>query len=304
MPVDRVNCGVIGFGGYLGQQLKMYVKHKNYNLTLIPYDRSKHIFVYNKKEINSIDVILNFGTPNEVVARRDQSHAQQSLNEWNEHLKCAVEQAKPSRLLHFSTLHIFGDLKGKINNNHPFCGGNKYGDLHVTALKIVRDLCLKYNISECIIIPSNIYGSIDKDHLGRKNLILNFAIDCAIKGIPLKLASDGKGLRDFLWIEDLLKFLIKIILDHNNKNPLYLVASGTSLTVQKAIKIIHEELGKGRFNDWVTFGRISENSVPFTVSTTCARKYLEQWSPISLKDAAKRIAKIYNVKHLNSKNNE
>lgn len=297
MSTDNIRCGVIGYNGYLGQQLKMYNHCNEYALTLIQYDRSTNMFILDEEESSSIDVILDLGTPNEVVARSDPFHADQSLNEWNRHLIYAVEQAKPSKLVHFSTLHIFGRLKGEITEKLPFLGGNPYGDLHISALKIIRDLCVKNCINECVIIPSNIYGSIDKDHIGRTNLILNLAIDCALKGKPLQLASNGKGLRDFLWIEDLLRFLVITIMDDVNDNPLFLVASGTTSSIAESLRTIHHNLCRGNFDDWVTFGESKEIPHPFSVSINGVSKYLNDWKPLSISDAMKRIAEIHNISY-------
>jgi nucleoside-diphosphate-sugar epimerase len=195
-------CGVIGAGGYLGQQLAHHINKYRLPIGIIPYSRAHRRFSTDKPELRNYDVLLNLGTPNEVFARQGGITAQKAIDEWSNHLETAIRLSKPLHIVHLSTFHIFGNLESAMGDTSLTVGGNAYGDLHLTCLEVVKKIASESGIALSNVIPSNIYGTISPGLTPRTDLILNLAIEKLRTNEPLLLKSNGSGLRDFLWIED------------------------------------------------------------------------------------------------------
>jgi nucleoside-diphosphate-sugar epimerase len=286
--MKKIQCGVIGAGGYLGQQLTHYIIKNEIAIDIIPYNRLFRKFITERKEAQTnFDVLLNFGTPNEVFARQGGETAKSAIKEWSEHLEIAVQKANPKQVVHLSTFHIFGNLESSMNDNSPTIGGNAYGDLHLTCLEIVKKVASKYAICLSNIIPSNIYGTVSPYLIPRTDLILNLALEHLRNQQCLQLKSDGSGLRDFLWIEDALKAFCAIITNKTTKDyNTVVVASETTMSVKMALEALFTILGNGAFKSWCEFGKLSENISPFTFSCNNLKTIIGEWQPLNVLTAA------------------
>jgi nucleoside-diphosphate-sugar epimerase len=295
--MKKIQCGVIGASGYLGQQLAHYVKANKLEIDIIPYDRLHRRFISEGRDAQTnFDVLLNLGTPNEVFARQGGQIAINAIKEWSEHLDIAIQQAKPIDVVHLSTFHIFGNLESTMNDDSPTIGGNSYGDLHLTCLEIVKELASNYATSLSNIIPSNIYGTVSPSLIPRTDLILNLALERLRNHQFLQLKSDGTGLRDFLWIEDALQAFCAVISRKTTKDyDTVVVASEITMSVQKALEALFSVLGKGTFASWCEFGPLSEKVIPFTFSCNNLKTIMGEWKPQNVLSAAGNQKTIFNI---------
>lgn len=92
-----------------------------------------------------------------------------------------------------------------------------------------------------VIRPGNLYGPHDKFDPKKSKVIPSLIRKIATKKNPIEVWGDGKDLKDFLYIEDFCRFLIKLI--NNQKKAksnfdIFNVASGKSVTIKKILKIL------------------------------------------------------------------
>jgi dTDP-glucose 4,6-dehydratase len=170
----------------------------------------------------------------------------------------AVEQ-KSFRFQHISTDEVYGDLAGTrdlFTENTPYSPSSPYSASKASADHMVRAWGRTYGLPIIITNCSNNYGPFHFPEKLIPHLILN-----AIHGNPLPIYGDGLQIRDWLYVEDHVKALIKVLTvgqigetynigGHNEK---------TNLEVVETICDLLEELapekpsGVNSYRDLITF---------------------------------------------------
>jgi GDP-L-fucose synthase len=88
-----------------------------------------------------------------------------------------------------------------------------------------------------IVRPGNLYGPHDKFDKKKSKVIPSLIRKVVEKQNPLEVWGDGKDLKDFLYIEDFCKTLLKIIFKKNIYE-IYNLASGKGVRINDIIKLI------------------------------------------------------------------
>ena len=168
-------------------------------------------------------------------------------------------QQKQFRFHHISTDEVYGDLQNSedlFTENTPYSPSSPYSASKAASDHLVRAWGRTYGLPILITNCSNNYGPYHFPEKLIPHIILN-----AIHGKPLPIYGDGLQIRDWLYVEDHAKALIKVatkgkvgetynIGGHNEK---------TNLEVVQAICDLLEELapekpkGTGRYQDLITF---------------------------------------------------
>lgn len=285
--MKNILCGVIGASGYLGRQLTYYIDQCTLPIEIIHFSRKIQKFISGMHKQRNFDVLLNLGTPNEVVARIGGITAEKAVEEWSNHFEVAIRLAEPLQCIHISTFHIFGTPENALDDTSLIVGGNAYGDLHIRCLEFVKKICSELGIGLSIVVPTNIFGTVVPDLTPRTDLILNLAIERLRARQTLQLRSNGAGLRDFLWIEDAMQAFCAII----SQTPVesretIVVASEMATSVRDALKALFSVFGTGVFESWCELGGICETVTPLSVSCKKLRNLMGQWHSKSVLAAA------------------
>ena len=163
------------------------------------------------------------------------------------------------RFHHISTDEVYGDLKGTddlFTEQTPYAPSSPYSASKAASDHLVRAWGRTYGLPVIISNCSNNYGPYHFPEKLIPHVILN-----AIHGKPLPIYGDGLQIRDWLYVEDHAKALIKIATEgeigetyniggHNQK---------TNLEVVETICVLLEELaqekpsGVFRYRDLITF---------------------------------------------------
>jgi dTDP-glucose 4,6-dehydratase len=138
------------------------------------------------------------------------------------------------RFHHISTDEVYGDLDGTIElftENTRYLPSSPYSASKAASDHLVRAWGRTYNLPIIISNCSNNYGPYHFPEKLIPHIILN-----AIHGKPLPLYGDGSQIRDWLYVEDHARALIKIVISgkigetyniggHNEKTNLEVVES-------------------------------------------------------------------------------
>ncbi len=163
------------------------------------------------------------------------------------------------RFHHISTDEVYGDLKGKddlFTEQTPYSPSSPYSASKAASDHLVRAWGRTYGLPVIITNCSNNYGPYHFPEKLIPHIILN-----AIHGKPLPIYGDGSQIRDWLYVEDHAKALIKVVTEgeigetyniggHNEK---------TNLEVVENICDLLEELASNkpkeveRYRDLITF---------------------------------------------------
>jgi len=166
---------------------------------------------------------------------------------------------KRFRFHHISTDEVYGDLAGTnalFTEQTPYSPSSPYSASKAASDHLVRAWCRTYGLPVIITNCSNNYGPYHFPEKLIPHIILN-----AIHGKPLPIYGDGSQIRDWLYVEDHAKALVKVVTEgkvgetyniggHNEK---------TNLEVVETICALLEEMapdkppGVTNYRDLITF---------------------------------------------------
>ena len=195
--------------------------------------------------------IFNRHNPNVVMHLAAESHVDRSiegpkefmqtniigtfnlLEQSREYYQGLIGSAKDEfRFHHISTDEVYGDLKGTddlFTEVTPYAPSSPYSASKAASDHLVRAWWRTYGLPMVITNCSNNYGPYHFPEKLIPHVILN-----AIHGKPLPIYGDGSQIRDWLYVEDHVKALIKVMTEgeigetyniggHNEKNNLEVV---------------------------------------------------------------------------------
>jgi dTDP-glucose 4,6-dehydratase len=225
-----------------------------------------------------IDGILNNHQPNLVMHLAAESHVDRSIDGPADFVTTNINgtfnlleatrsyfeeltepEQKQFRFHHISTDEVYGDLAGTNNlftEHTPYSPSSPYSSSKAASDHLVRAWGRTYGLPVIITNCSNNYGPYHFPEKLIPHIILN-----AIHGKPLPIYGDGLQIRDWLYVEDHAKALIKVVTDgkagetyniggHNEK---------TNLEVVETICDLLEELapekpsGVHNYRDLISF---------------------------------------------------
>ncbi|MCW8886535.1 MAG: dTDP-glucose 4,6-dehydratase [Motiliproteus sp.] len=164
------------------------------------------------------------------------------------------------RFHHISTDEVYGDLEdeGLFTEETPYAPSSPYSASKASSDHLVRAWCRTYGLPVVITNCSNNYGPF---HFPEK--LIPLVILNALDGKPLPVYGDGKQVRDWLYVEDHARALVKVALSgelgetyniggHNEKQ---------NIEIVKTICFLLEELvpekpgGIAEYQDLITYVR-------------------------------------------------
>ena len=122
---------------------------------------------------------------------------------------------------------------------------NFYKSYHIVAWmkRFTEVMCdmyankIKNPMKTIILRPGNLYGPHDKFDWEKSKVVPALIRKCIENDKSIEVWGDGKDIKDFLYIDDFIDALIKIIFDFNDSD-IFNVASGSPVTINKIIKNI------------------------------------------------------------------
>ncbi len=163
------------------------------------------------------------------------------------------------RFHHISTDEVYGDLEGTddlFTEQTPYSPSSPYSASKAASDHLVRAWGRTYGLPVIITNCSNNYGPYHFPEKLIPHVILN-----AIHGKPLPIYGDGLQIRDWLYVEDHAKALIKVVTEgeigetyniggHNEKNNLEVVETICDLLEELAPE---KPKGVSNYRDLITF---------------------------------------------------
>jgi dTDP-glucose 4,6-dehydratase len=251
------------------------------NLESLPNINSSNSYIYENVDVcdvEAVDEIFEKHRPTCVMHLAAESHVDRSIDGPAEFIKTNItgtfnlleaarkyytglniSEQKCFRFHHISTDEVYGDLEGTddlFTEQTPYSPSSPYSASKAASDHLVRAWGRTYGLPIVITNCSNNYGPYHFPEKLIPHVILN-----AIHGKPLPVYGDGLQIRDWLYVEDHAKALIKVVTEgkvgetyniggHNEK---------TNLEVVQTICDLLEELapekpsGIDMYRDLITF---------------------------------------------------
>lgn len=222
-------CGFIG-SNFIGYWLKKYPNDKIINLDKLTYAghlTSTKEFSKNKnykfvkgdicdeklvdRLMKGVDIVVHFAA---------ESHVDRSIKDPNTFIRTNVLgtanllnialKHKVKRFHHISTDEVFGELplgKGKFSENTPYDPRSPYSASKASSDHLVRAYHHTFGLPITISNCSNNFGPYQDTEKFIPRMITNI-----MKGDPVLIYGDGKYVRDWLFVEDHVRAIEKILL--------------------------------------------------------------------------------------------
>jgi UDP-glucose 4-epimerase len=252
------NILLLGGGGFIGTALARRLFENNFNVHIL----SKH-FPAREIEPNMIFYQGNLDDK-KILERvlpecRTVVHLASSTTPGSSSRQPALEADKnitPTLrfldiLQGYENVHIIfvssgGTLYGNpestpVNETHPLNPLSFHGAGKVALETFLRTFSTLPEKNTSIVRPSNVYGPGQSLRSGFG--VIRTMLEHVRRGTVMEIWGDGTSVRDFLYIDDMLSALIRLI-DFPNDNNTYNVGSGIGYSLNQLKEIIESVCGK------------------------------------------------------------
>ena len=211
-----INVDKLSYSGNL-QSLDSIKRNKDYIF--------KQVDICDEKELNRI---FEDNKPDVVIHLAAESHVDRSIDEPSDFIQTNIvgtfnlleqsknywkslksEKKEKFRFLHVSTDEVYGDLEGTSDfflEETPYDPSSPYSASKASSDHLVRAWYRTYGLPVLITNCSNNYGPYQFPEKLIPHVILN-----ALEGKSLPIYGDGKQIRDWLYVEDHVLALMKVV---------------------------------------------------------------------------------------------
>ncbi|CAF4772129.1 unnamed protein product [Rotaria sp. Silwood1] len=251
-------CGFIG-STFINHWIETYPNDKIINIDrLDPVANMKNIsnpnspnYTFILADINNKDIVLHlFNQYNitHIVHFAVQAHLDSSFgnsitftesNVYGTHsvLEASRIYGKIQKFIHISTDEVYGETPSGSNQEicllNPL---NPYAATIAAAEFLVKSYGESFKLQYCIIRLCNVYGP--RQHFEK---VIPTFINTLLHGEKIKIHGDGKQIRHFLYVDDVIH-AIEIILNKGKTKMIYNIGTKNELNVLDIAKYILEKL--------------------------------------------------------------
>jgi nucleoside-diphosphate-sugar epimerase len=248
----KTNILIVGGTGFIGYHLAKRCIQKNWNVTSISTHKPKKIRYDKKikyiicdiskknklksKVIGTFDYVVNLG------GYVDHSNKKKTFQSHYIGLKNLTEIFLSKNIKSFVQLGSGGEY-GNSKSPHRETSNSKamsvyYKSKLLSTLHLIK-LFNKIKFPATILRLYQAYGP--RQDINR---LIPIVIDSCIKNKRFN-CSEGKQLRDFIYIDDVVNAVLKCFKNKNSKGEIFNIGSGKIIKIKKLIYFINKKIGKG-----------------------------------------------------------
>ena len=300
--MNRKKILITGGTGFIGYHLAKKCLKLNWSVTSLSTKKPKKIRklkkvkylfcdISDKKKLienikpNSYDYVVN------LAGYVDHSHKKKTMNShFNgcKNLSSLFLNSKLKKFVQIGSSIEYGKIKSpqienKLNNQKTF---SIYGDAKLKSTKFILNLNKKYNFPATVLRLYLVYGPAQD-----ANRVVPISIFNAIKD-DYFACSNGTQTRDFLFIDDLIKAIIKCLRNKKVNGEIINIGTGKPIRIKDLIIKICDLVGSGK----PEFGKISlrKDEIKRLYPKTLKSKKLLNWkSNVSLEKGLITTIKYY-----------
>ena len=299
---------ILGAAGFIGTNLTIKLaENKNNNITLV--DKSKdyfqnilnmHIENISIKESN-LDVETDFDqllknqkviyhlvsttvptTSNQHISQELVSNVIFSSNLFEACVRCGVEKV----VFISSGGTVYGKAVGcPLKEMTPINPISSYGVQKVTIEKLLYLYNYMYGLDYRIIRLANPYGPYQRPN-GILGAVTTFTYK-ALRGEEITVFGDGSVVRDFIYIDDAVRAIMKVV-EGKNSHHTFNIGCGYGTSINQVLDQIQNSLGV-RLNIIYKDGRQVDVPVNY-LDISKYEKYFGELNPIRLEEGVKKTA--------------
>ncbi len=217
-----------GSSGFIGTHITKQFSKKH---TIIPYDKRNGQDILDQKKLEQhmkgVDLVIHLAALLNQAESWDKSEAYFTTNVFGTYtVLTAAKNMQVKRVIYLSSAAVYA------NTLTPYGLSKKLGE----------ELCRMFRDSMDITIlrPFNLYGPGQNDAY---NYVIHTFVKQLKKNEPIVIFGDGKQSRDFLFIDDFISLLEKIIVLPPVAGPID-IGTGKEITIRSLAQLLGEILDK------------------------------------------------------------
>ena len=244
-----INKNILIFGGlgFIGKSLaeRLYNRNKVY---IIDNNGKKNISHPNVKIIKSaiedlrkykhilkkIDYIFHFAgyVGKNLKLKESELIIKEIKNFYS--ISKILEKNPKIKIVYASSCQVYGINKKlfKAKESDPLLANTSYGISKIIAEFILKDLSRRYNVPIACLRFFNVYGPGQSSDMAIPNFIYK-----AKKNLDITIHGNGHQIRDFLYIDDCIKIIIKVA-KKINRYEIINVPGAESTNIKNLVKLI------------------------------------------------------------------
>lgn len=142
------------------------------------------------------------------------------------------------KLIYVSSVLLYPSSLTAQGETSELAPGSPYENGKFEEEGLVTAFCQDAEVPLCIARLSNVYGDV------KNRRLIGFVFDAALENKTLKINGDGGQKRDYIFIDDAVRFLKFLILaPQENAKEIINVSTGSGSTIMDIISIIDEHTG-------------------------------------------------------------
>jgi len=292
---------ITGASGFLGSHLVANLENADYkNVVLVNRSFSKNKNNYKNVVGNFSDEVLMSNTieKNDIIVHlacssipaTSESDKERDFQENVIGTKKLLEVCGRKKIKKFVFISSGGTVYGNYGNKpvteeiecRPI---NAHGKMKLAIEKYVCSCAEKYNFDYVIMRPGNLYGRVGD--LGRKQGAIDVFMQKILNGQSIEIWGDGEIVRDYVYIDDAVDLLIKVMED--SVQGVFNMGTGEDVSLKQIINLINKVSGK---QSQVVYGEKREIDVPFIVLNSDKALRELGWKPkVNLEEGINRLYK-------------
>lgn len=204
---------LLGSSGYLGSNLKCYLKSKYDLIESKRKAEDPNYFTFNENYSDNLPcdlsgIIIAIGSTEQSNNAYQQSLSSSVLTVCNLIDKISQHQNNKLFIIYMSTFQVYGATEGYLSEKTVENPKNIYSLVHLHAEQVLTLYCESNNIKLIKIRPTNIFGTLLNDFpMRRRTLVPNCFIDEALTLNKIEVKAKQCIVRDFIHIKDVCKLV-------------------------------------------------------------------------------------------------
>ena len=273
---------IAGYTGFIGAHL-MKKLGLNKFITIIPISRSNGFNLTSNPKIFDIecDVIVNLSG----VVGIERSWEEPGIF-YKDNYLTTLNLLELARKNDASIVHISSYVYGvpeylPVDEKHPVQSYNPYASSKILSEDLCKDYGRNFNIPVTILRPFNIYGTNQPT-----KFLISELVNSAINGNNVDIY-DMNAKRDYLWVEDLVNGITKVVNNQKTGVNIYNIGSGVSHSAKEIVDIIN---AKNSNLNYSIVGRDNSLLVKDCICDYSLFTYDFKWRPkITLEEGISRM---------------
>jgi len=188
--------------------------------------------------VKNVDVVINLATHSLLSSLESETENAQVNIIGLLNILQACRKNNIKKIIFTSASSLIGEPQSfKVSENHTTTPKTAYGITKLASEHYLRLFQELYGINFIVFRFFNIYGSY------QKNGLVPSLYQKITSNQPVTIFGDGKQLRDFVYITDVLPFFEKAISNDSVNNSIYNIGTGIGTTISEVITLMSDTLG-------------------------------------------------------------